>query len=585
MRKTLLLIFSILITAAVSAQKLTGSMDAYGAWNFGTGHKENAALKLHLDSTLYYVHVGVRGGHNYAPTTEYTSIANENAAKKDMSLKSDVNEVRSRKWNIGADLDFGYYLTNHDLLKINAQYSYDDIHKEEKISSNRYQSNINSEQIIHLDTLLGNQNDHTWNRQHTIKMALGYQHQFSATNSLTLGLSTMQALGGEDRLREISGNMYSRSRNYTAANVLGESHYYVTLHYDDKQFAGVKNLKMKAGIDLVADNDADRYHVDYREANIDTTFLNYNRAYLSLFTEPFVQLQYKWNSWEFLVMERPQIYSNIQWEMMNVPSPVLLSNRTQFANIAKANIGYQLNIQHRFDMTYSFDVVRPDYKQFSSIVRLTNTEGEYLQGNDSIRPEKRHKLNFRYSYKKDDHLQTTLDVFYGNKMDKIEKVVTVKETLEKEMVTVKTFTNANVQHQVGATLRLKMNYEALEAEAWSGLAWDHITYTSGAKSKDEISYQFGLLLNAHLNKSVDLTSSMVYISPTRSAYNEKNEYIGANLRLTYKSPVGLNLFVEAKDIIDKPRTETTWNESLTYMKVKEVVENRSCLGVGISYAW
>lgn len=584
-RKIYTFFFAVLLSATVSAQQLSGSMDAYGAWNFDKGHKEHVALKLNYDSTLYYIHVGVRGNHNYTPTSEYTSIVNENAEKRHLSYKTDTNAVTTRRWGIGADLDFGYYLTTHDLVTVNVQYTYDDVRKTERLSSNRYLAETDKDMYVHLDTLLGYQNDWTVARQHDIKAALGYQHRFSETNMLSLSLMTNQAFGGEARQRELAGKMFAKSRNYTAANILGESRYRISLHYDDKQLGGVENLKMKAGIDVLADNDADHYRAEYNEENRDTTFLNYHRDYLSLFTEPFVQLQYQYKDWEFSLMERPQIYSNVQWDMMAAASPLLLHSHTQFANLAKANIGYIVKTRHRFDLSYSYDVKRPDYKQFSPMVRLTNTEGEFIQGNDSLRPEKVHKVNLRYSYRKDEHILTTVDIFYGHRKDKIEKVVIVNETGHKQIETLKTFTNDNVQHQLGGTLRLKLNYESLEAETWSSMAWERFTYYNGKAPKDEISYQLGLMLNAHLNKTVDLSSSLVYISPTRSAYNEKNEYIGANLRLTYKSPVGVNVFIEANDIINKPRTENTWNESMTYMKVKEVVENRNCLGVGIRYEW
>lgn len=585
MRKHYFFILCLLVSMTVSAQQLTGSMDAYGAWNFSTGHKENMALRLNYDSTLYYVHVGVRGGHNYTPTAEFTSILNESAEKRNLSMKTDTNAVTTRRWGIGADLDFGYHLTTHDLLTMNVQYSYDNVRKTEHLSSDRYLAETDLEMYVHLDTLMGRQNDRSLMQQHDLKAALGYQHRFSATNSLSLSLSTNQTFGGEQRQRELSGDMFVRSRNYTASDILGESQYQVSLHYDDKQLAGVENLQMKAGIDVLADNDADHYRADYNEQKRDTTFLNYHRSYLMVYTEPFVQLQYKYKDWVFFVMERPQIYNNLQWDMLAASAPLLLHRNTQFANLAKVNIGYILRTRHRFDLSYSYDVKRPDYKQFSPMIRLTNTEGEFILGNDSLRPEKLHKINLRYSYKKDEHLLTTLDIYYGNRKDKIEKVVIVNETEHKQIETLKTFVNDNLQHQLGTMLRLKLNYEFLDAEAWSGMAWERFSYYNGKKPKDEISYQLGLMVDAHLSQWVDLTSSLVYVSPTRSAYNEKNEYIGANLRFTFKSPVGVKVFIEANDIINKPKTETTWNENLTYMKVKEVYQNRNCLGLGIRYEW
>lgn len=570
-----------LVSVAVAAQQWSGSVDAYGAWKFNNGHKENAAFSFNYDSTLYYVHVGIEGYHDHSLTAEYTNIAKGKADKPDLSLSSDASDITTREWGIGANLDFGYHITTHDLLTMSVHYAYDDVQETELLTSSHYQAKTDAEMHVYLDTLLGNQQDRTLGKQHNVNAALNYQHRFSKTNTLSLSLNTKQALGGESRQRDFSGAMFANNRNITAANTLGESHYRLSLHYDDKQLAGIENMKMKAGIDIFADNDDDRYRADFNETNRDTTYLNYFRSYLQLYTEPFVSLQYQYKDWEFSVTERPQIYSNLQWDMLAAASQ--LHSSTQFANLAKVNIGYRLTTRHRFDLSYNYDVKRPNYKQFSPMMRLTDDAGEYLQGNDSLRPEKLHKVNLRYSYKKDEHILTTLDVFYGHRKDKIEKIVIVKETNGKDIETVKTFTNDNLQHQLGTMLRLKLNYEFLEAEAWSGLAWSRFTYYSGKKPKDEVSYQLGLMLNAHISQWMDLTSSMVYISPTSSAYNEKNEYIGANLRLTFKSPVGVKVFVETNDIINKPKTETTWNKDMTYMKVKEVYENRNCLALGIRY--
>lgn len=585
-RKSFILVLVLVLSVAVSAQKPTGDVDVYGGWNFGKGHKENVALNLKFDSTLYYVHVGVSGGHNYNPTLELTSILNENAKDQNMSLKSDTNQIQTRKWNFRAYIDFGFHLTSRDLLTVDAQYEYDDTYKTENLNSTRYMTEVIQNQTYRVDTLFGWQNDQTVTNHHDLKAALGYKHRFSPTNMLSLSLKMHQALGNDGKKRELTGNMFANSRNYTDNNYLEEGDYRLQLHYDDKRLGGVDHLRMLAGVDLLFDNDVDRYRADYNEpGRRDTTILNFHRDYLSQYTEPFIHLQYSIKGWEFAIKERPQIYSNLQWERHDVVAPLLLNRHTQFANLAEVNIAYLLRARHRFELSYSYNVVRPDYKQFSTVMRLSNSEGEFIQGNDSLRPEKRQKVNFSYTYKKDQHLQTRLDVFYGHKKDKIEKVVVVNKTMNKEIQTLKTYTNADIQHSVGTNLRLKLNYEALDAETWAGLTWERFTYYSGKKPKDEVSYQLGLMLNAHLNKYVDMQSSLVYVSPTRSAFTEKNEYIDANLRLTYKSPVGVNLFVEAKDIINKPRTEITWNESMTYMKIKEKVENRNCLGVGISYNW
>lgn len=586
LKRTYILVLCIVASMGLWAQRFTGSMDAYGAWNFDRGHKENAALKLNFDSTLYYVHVGISGQHNYAPTTEYTSIVNDNAAKDNMSLKIDTNQVQSRRWNMGLDFDFGYRLTSKDLLTIQAHYDFDDTHKTEKINSSRYQAHNKTDYSLSMDTLFGKQHDWTLDQRHSLDMTFGYIHRLSQTNSVSLSFSTVQNFGGEGRDREVRGNMFTHNRNYKENNVLGESRYLVSLRYDDQQLAGVENLKLQTGFDLLFDEDVDRYRADCNEqAQADTTFLNYNRTYLTQYTEVYANLQYQIGGWRFGIKERPQVYSNLQWELLDQPSPKQLSRYTNFANIAEASIGYQLNQHHQFDLVYNYDVKRPDYKQFSSIIRFTSDEGEYLRGNEYLRPEKRHKLNFRYSYQKDEHLLTLVDVFYANKKDKIEKLVVVSQTQSKEIETLKTYTNSNIQQSLGGTLQLKLNYEFLESKLWSSIVWERFTYYSGKSPKNECSYQMGLWLNAHLSKAVDLTSSLTYVSPTASAFSEKNEYIGANLRLTYKSPVGINLIIEANDIINRPRTETTWNESMTYMKIKEVYENRNCLGVGISYKW
>lgn len=574
-----------IVTTGVSAQQLTGSADAYGAWKFNNGHKQNVGFNLNYDSTLYYIHAGMRGYHDRSLTGECTNILNESDEGRNFSLKTDTSNIATREWGIGANFDFGYHLSSHDLLTINMQYSYDNLQETEHNISRHYQANIDAEMHAFLDTIYGNQNDRTLTNRHDLRAAIDYRHQFSETNSLTLSFITKHILGSEARKRELSGKMYADSRNITATDILGESYYQVSLHYDDKQLAGVENLKMKAGIDIFADNDDDHYRADFNDPDRDTTYLNYFRSYLLLYAEPFIRLEYKYQNWDFSLMERPQIYSNLQWDMLAAKTPKRIYHHTQYNNLAKANIGYLLQDRHRFDLSYSYDVLHPDYKKFSPVMRLTDDEGEYLQGNDSLRPEKLHKVNFRYSYRKDEHILTTLDVYYGNKKDKIEKVVIVNETKNKQIETLKTYVNDNLQHQLGTMLRLRLNYQSLEAEAWSGMAWERFTYYNGKKPKDEISYQLGLMLNAHLNQWVDLASTMVYISPTSSAYNEKNEYIGANLRLTVNTPVGVKVFIETNDIINKPKTETTWNESMTYMKVKEEYQNRSCLGLGVRYEW
>ncbi len=574
------LLLFILSSTIVARAQLSGELDAKGAYNLQHGHNEALGLKLQWDTTRYTLRVGLNGGHDFIPTNEYVDIED---AKKESHYVSQYEErvISPRSWQVGGFLNLNYRVTDRDRIEFGGKYGYTDCSTHNQLQMAKLKHQLLSGNVLQTDTLFGDQLDSTRYRMHAWSARLYYEHLFAKGKTLGVAASTDSRMSGETMQRRLAGNLYATEQDYATRAYLGEQDYALQLHYNDDRLGDVEGLKLSTGLDAFFNYDLDEYHADYGGGAKSDTTLGGDYTYLSQFTEPFIKLRYQIRGWEFNVEERPQVYTNIHWNMELSQYGTIVHRQTRFNNIAKGIVAYTIRERHRLEAGYQYTVVQPDYRKFSPIITMTGSNGEFLVGNPDLRPERSHKANLRYTYTRD-HIKTIADIHYRHTYDRTEKVTEKLPSQGEVIRTLKTWVNTQNQSSLGGTMRLRINYERINAEIWGGVNWERFTYIN-KNPKTEINYNIGLSMDARLNNIVDVRALVAYNSPTRSAFTEKNEYVDANLRMTFHLPERVNLYVEATDIVDMPRTEINWNAELTYMKIKTVQRNRRCIGLGLTY--
>lgn len=561
--------------------QLSGSVKADGAWNFLKSNNENADLKLKYTGKNYHIGSAFDFGHNFLPSTEITSILDAKK-EKDEFFKGENKTIDPRKMKAGAGLDFGYKFSPRQVLDGAFSYGFNGTEEKSLLKTERY-NNGNAA------VLEGTQHDTSYVINHNIKLSAGYKHGFDSRPDAYLGVSVSNVtnMKMDANRRVTAGNFYSKLKNYATYSSINAFNSNLSVWYDDRFNFSKSNLKLKAGLDFVTDQDVDAYAAETCVGGQwrDSTEYRQSYFYYTFSAEPYANVSYSIGKFEFFVKERVQIYRHAmvnKLEELNPGDFKALFDRFDPRNLLNAGITYNINDFHKVSVDYGRSISRPDYKKLCPTVMIGKSEGEYFIGNPGLLPELTDKVNLSYTYTKSIFV-TRLDLGYRDKKNTAEKVIDLensKDITDPMVKTLYTWVNAKRQNSFVSKLDLKINGKNVKAELWAGFNYD--TYWKNDKvDKSDFNYEIGTVVDVFLNETTKLSSSLAYISAKQSAYSMKGEDVLANLRFSKMIIKGLELYAELKDIVDKDIYEETWNENMNYLKIvsKNPMHRAALLGI------
>ncbi len=117
----------LLLTSVASAQKVTGSVDGIGVYNFKESHNENLNFSLNYDSPKWFLHSKVDGGYGYNPTDVKKISANwDNKAEEQpfTAANTETKQTFQKRWNTGVTFQSGINFSPTDKLKMDLSAKY-----------------------------------------------------------------------------------------------------------------------------------------------------------------------------------------------------------------------------------------------------------------------------------------------------------------------------------------------------------------------------------------------------------------------------------------------------------------------------
>ena len=585
-KQVAIIIISAFLSVCPAFAQWEGSLKASGGWNFKQTNTEDAGFKLKYSGEKFYVGTDIHVGHGFRPTTQITSILD---AKKEQSeyYKGENKTTDPRDYKAGVNLDFGYFFNPANVLSVSVGYGFSGKDEYSVLETERYNG-------LSRDAVTGTQLDTSFVNSHNITARINYSHKFESRPyaRLEINLSEMTGVNADAKRRITSGAFYSRPRNYATYSNLNDFNTRLSASYDDLFRFERSQLKLKAGLDYISNQDLDGYSArtlvngQWR----DSTDYKQSYFYNSHSTEPYVNLTYSIGKFDLFVKERVQIYWHGMLDKLEEKTKredlVGLFDKYDFQNLLSAGINCNINDRHRMTLDYGRFISRPDYKKLCPTLMIGNSEGEYLIGNPELLPEITDKINFGYSYTNGIFV-TRLDLNYRDKRNTAEKVIDLeksKDITDPGVKTIYTWINNKRQDSFGSKLDFKMNGRDVKAEIWAGFNYD-IYGNKEKTTKQDFNYELGTSINVFLNETAKLSSSLVYISAKQSAYNLKGEDVLANLRFSKILGKGLELYLELKDIADKETYEETWNADMNYIKVSSTYPMQRSVLLGINYVF
>lgn len=582
--KTIATVFLLLNFSSAFAQ-FSGSVKADGAWNFKKSNNEKAELKLKYAGENYHVGTGFDFGHSFLPSLQTTSIMD---AKKEKSeyYKGEYKSIDPRKFNAGAGIDFGYAFSPKNILDAAMSYSYSGTDEKSLLNTERFDKNSSA--------LEGTQRDTTFVKNHNFKFSSSYKHGFDSRPDARLVVSAASYTNYKhDANRRVAfGNFYSKAKNYATYSSINDFDSNISASYEDKFRFKRSNLTLKAGVDLVSNQDIDGYYAENFVGGQwrDSTQYRQSYFYNALSAEPYVNLTYSIGKFDFFIRERVQVYWHTMIDKLeDIKHPADI--KSQFdkfdpRNLLSAGATYRINDRHIVAVDYGRSISRPDYKKLCPTLMIGKSEGEYFLGNPDLLPEITDKVNLSYTYKKSIFV-TRLDINYRDKKNTAEKVIDLeksKDVTDPMVKTIYTWMNSKRQNSFGSKLDLKIDGKIVKTELWAGFNFDRY-WKNGAMDKTDFNYEIGSVLDVFLNETTKLSSTLAYISAKQSAYNLKGEDVIANLRFSKTILGSLELYAELKDIVDKDIYEETWNADMNYMKIVSTKPMHRAALLGVKYVF
>ena len=578
-------IFAFLSTFTAFAQ-WEGSLKANGGWNFSQSNTEDADFRLKYSGEKFYIGTSVYVGHGLQPSLQTTSILD---AKKEQSeyYKGESKMTKPRNYKTGVSIDFGYVFDPVNVLSASIGYGFSGKDEYSDLETERYNG-------LSRDAIKGTQIDTAFFNSHNITGRINYSHKFESRPDarLDITLSNMTGINADVKRRITSGAFYSNPKNYVTYSNLNDFNTSLSASYDDVFKFERSQLKLKAGLDYISNQDLDGYSAETLVNGQwrDSTEYRQSYFYNSHSTEPYVNLTWSIGKFDFFVKERMQIYWHAMLDKLEEKKKpedlVGLFDKFDFQNLLAAGANYNINECNRLSLDYGRTISRPDYKKLCPTLMIGNSEGEYIIGNPELMPEITDKINLGYTYTKGIFV-TNFDINYRNKRNTAEKVIDLersKDITDPGVKTIYTWINNKRQDSFGTKLDLKMNGRDVKAEIWAGFNYD--IYGNNEKTtKEDFNYELGTSINVFLNETTKLSSNLVYISARQSAYNLKGEDVLANIRFSKTLLKGLDLYAELKDIVDKDVYEETWNADLNYLKVSFTTPMHRSVLVGINYVF
>ena len=141
--------------------------------------------------------------------------------------------------------------------------------------------------------------------------------------------------------------------------------------------------------------------------------------------------------------------------------------------------------------------------------------------------------------------------------------------------------NSGERRTPSVRLAVKAALPSFRGELYFQYNNDTYEYKDGSK-KSTSNWESVADLALTLPKGWKISAKGGYASRKISAYNEYDAYVRTDLRVTKTFLEKFDVYLEGRDLADRPLYNYTWNEALDYVSVTETVLGRRSAVLGLS---
>lgn len=584
MRKLLIAFAAILWSIGAFAQ-WTGSVQANGGLHQKVdnirGGDADLDLKFRHKGKKHWAGINLYGVYGCIPSNEENTTRDFSQSGREI-YKTENSDILDERFKVAAGLDFGWRFNekNELGLTLGAKYGGAGTMTQQQIQKSQ-------ESVVSTGYQLDTVARINWGGDAVLK----YVHSFNRDSRIVASAKALFEEDGDMKFRrtfnDAGSPVFDKTKFYEIIASLNSLDMSGNVEYQSDHFF-TDGLRFKGGANIAINTDLDVFaglnnvHGEWRDSTVMAQQYFYHYRQIDAYAEA----SYAIRGFSVNVRDNLQYYRDYLFDQLNVEENTLnaVFDKRDWQNMISAELAYRFNGHHRISAVFSHSIVRPPYRKLCATVTIGDSEGEYYRGNPDLKPEVIDRIRLGYTIS-NGHVNSEFSLSYsekGNTAERIAVQVDDKDPSMKDVTTLYTWVNSQRQTVLTPRMDVSIDYSAIAAKIWAVFNYEHFYYLKNAP-RAHSNYEMGMRLDASLTSSTRLSGTLSYSSENIRAFNNTSEYVGAAFRLSQRIIKGLEIYLEGKDLVDKPRTEETWNESFTFYKKKTRLLNRSAIRLGISY--
>ncbi len=348
---------------------------------------------------------------------------------------------------------------------------------------------------------------------------------------------------------------------------------YASVRYRDSDMFNLEGLNLELGADLRMEFEGDNLSAaNYvNEVWVDSLGYRRNFDFFTMDLCPGAKLSYSPGKFNISLQLSPDFYvSKLGSE----------GDRGRF-NFGKVyllpdfNASWTPSPMHKVGVTYKQGLVRPSYLQVCWFPRIGAYANEVQVGNPDLKPSGNGRASLFYTFHSG-FFTGTLEGIGKVSWDRMDKVFNNGGEY-------RIYNWINSGHSFDNSVKLTLKAELKNFDAELGGYYNYfVGYNNdGAATR---SSDWGLNGNATLRIKGGWSFNVKgrYQSKIIRTYSSITEYVGCDFRVK-KDFRRFNVYVEGRDLFDRPINITTYSEDKTYARFEEHYYNRRIFSVGASF--
>ena len=346
-----------------------------------------------------------------------------------------------------------------------------------------------------------------------------------------------------------------------------------TVCYRDVDLFEQESLNLELGMDLKTGFDRDELSAAnlINEVWVDSLEYRENFNYFSMDVAPRAGLSYSPGKFSFNLQLTPDFYIN----RLNSEGRDGNFNFNKVYLLPCFQANWKPSVMHKLDFSYRQGLERPTYEKICWFQRAGSYANELQRGNPDLQPGSNGRLSLAYTFHSG-FFTGTLEGMTTFKWNNIEKVFNTEEEF-------RIYTWINSGHSTDNSIKLSLRADLKNFYATLGGYYNYFIGYNNAGDATRSS-DWGMNCDATLKIKGGWIFNVRgrYQSKIIRTYSSITEYIGCDARVT-KDFKRFSVFLQGKDLFDRPIEVATYSEDQTYARIEETTYNRRIFSVGASF--